>query len=228
MGRGALHRAHRRSTGSRCRQASTGSPGRPSARCGSTPGTSPATADVDPSTGLVEVGLDGSPVDRVRVTVTGRGRDRGRRRPARDLLPRRGHRPSARRPHAGHRGHDLRAARAPAAARLHRRRPGSELRLLHRRPRRRGGVGHGARPHRDRGRPLDLRRRGGRPRHPCDAGAPASPSSRTPASGRPRPTATSPTWARSWPSTATRSASGRPRRATPARRCGCAGRTAGS
>ena len=28
------------------------------------------TADVDPSTGLVEVGLDGSPVDRVRVTVT--------------------------------------------------------------------------------------------------------------------------------------------------------------
>ncbi len=29
------------------------------------------TADVDPSTGLVEVGLDGRPVDRVRVTVTG-------------------------------------------------------------------------------------------------------------------------------------------------------------
>ena len=120
-------------------------------------------------------------------------------------------------------GHHLRAARATAAARVHRRWSGRGLRLRRRRAGRRGGVGHGAGDLRDRGRPVGRRGGGGRPIDPGDAAAaPADPGGH-PGARRPRPTGTRPTWAPSSPSTVTPSASGRRRPADPRPRCGCAG-----
>ena len=213
-------------TGSRSRWASTASPACPSAGCASTAGGQVRDAVVDPATGLVDVGLDGRPVDRVRVTVTGvagtdgvvtmreisfPGVEIGRR-----LVV----------PDAGRPRHHLRPARATAAARVHRRRPGRGLRLRHRRTGRRGGVGHGARHHRDRGRLVGRRGRGGGTVHPGDPAVARADPGEHPRHRRPRPTGTRPTWAPSSRSTATPSASGRRRRVTRARPCGCDGPTA--
>ena len=101
VGRGALRRTHRRSTGSRSQAGVDGFTGLRSVGCGSPPGGQVRDAVVDPATGLVEVGLDGRPVDRVRVTVTGVAGTDGVVDAARDLVPGRGDRSAARRPRAG-------------------------------------------------------------------------------------------------------------------------------
>ena len=90
-------------------------------------------ATVDPATGLVEIGLDGRPVDRVRLTVTGVAGTEGVVAVREISIPGGGDRPAAGRSRAGDGRHHLRPPRASTAARVHRRGPGCELRLRHRR-----------------------------------------------------------------------------------------------
>ena len=217
VGRGALRRAHRardRISVQAGVDGFTGAAGPPGAR--STPGDQSSDAEVDPATGLVEV-RPRRPTGRPRPGDRDRrGRDRGCRRAARDLHSRAwtsiasSSSPAPARPR-----HDLRAARAPAAARVHRRGPGCGLWLRHRRAGRRGGVGHGARDLRDRGRVVGRSRGRWSPAPPRRRSGCSSRSWRTPGYVGPRPTGRRPTWAPSSPSTVTRSASGRRRPPTP-------------
>ena len=223
VGRGALPASPRLWTGSASRSASDQvHAGAGIRRVRVDVGDQPRTATVDPAAGW----WDGPrrPTGRPRAVDSDRCSEHGGGGEVREIsFPGVEMSNSTSSPNRGGPPFHLRGARASTTARVHRRGPGRELGLRHRRAGRRGGVRHGAGGRRDRGRQLDARGCGGGAIDGRDAETSRARSWRTPACGQPPPTVSNPTWAPSWPSTVTPSASGWLHRAISGRPCACVG-----